>query len=79
MEENYAPQEKSGMCHSMPQCHLPEWQEEEEEQTFIHYGSWMPNKGLDNPVLAAVNCIYMMSLKSDGWYLRKFCSWLCYM
>ena len=26
--ENYATQDSSGMCHLMPQCHLPEWQED---------------------------------------------------
>ena len=40
---NYATQYSSGMCHLMPQRHLPEWREEEEEEgicsKFVHCGS----------------------------------------
>ena len=35
---NYATQDSSGMCHLMPQWHLPEWREED-EWAFVHCGS----------------------------------------
>ena len=35
---NYATQNSSSMCHLMPQRHLPEWREED-EQAFVHCGS----------------------------------------
>ena len=61
------------MCHSMPQCHLLEWQEEEEEQTSARCSSWMPSEGVDNTVLATVNHIYMMLLEIDEWYFGTLC------
>ena len=42
------------MCHLMPQRHLPEWREED-ERAFVHRGSWVSNKGLDNTLPAIVN------------------------
>ena len=61
---NYVTWDSSGMCHLMPLQHLPEWREEE-ERAFVHRGSWIPNKDLDNTMPATVNCIYMKSLWSD--------------
>ena len=55
---NYATRDSSGMCHLMPQRHLLEWREED-EQAFVHHGIWISNKGLDNTMPAIVNCIYM--------------------
>ena len=36
-QRNYATQDSSGMCHLMPQRHLPEWREEK-ERAFVHSG-----------------------------------------
>ena len=36
---NYVTWNSRGMWHSLPQWYLPEWQEEEEEQAFVHGGS----------------------------------------
>ena len=58
---NYATPDSSGMCHLIPQQHLSEWREED-EQAFVHRGIWISNKDLDNTMLATVNCIYMKSL-----------------
>ena len=69
---NYATRDSNGMCHLMPQRHLPGWIEEE-EWAFVHHGSWIPNKGLDNILPATANCIYKKSLKSDGWHFGKLC------
>ena len=66
---NYATKD-SRMCDSMSQCNLPQY---EEDQTFVYWGSWIPNKGFDNTVLATVNCIYMMSFWMDGWHFGKLC------
>ena len=46
---NYATQDNSGMCHLMPQHHLPEWREDD-ERAFVHRGSWISNKGLNNTI-----------------------------
>ena len=59
---NYATRDSSGMCHLLPQRNFPEWREEEERE-FVHRGSWILNKGLDNTMLATVNCIYMKSFE----------------
>ena len=50
---NYATRDSNGMCHLMPRQHLPVWREED-ERAFVHYGSWKPNKGLDNTMPATV-------------------------
>ena len=36
--------------------------EREDEQAFVHRGSWIPTKGLDNTMPTTVNCIYKNSL-----------------
>ena len=33
---NYSTRDSSGMCHSMPRWHLPEWRED--ERAFVHLG-----------------------------------------
>ena len=43
----YATRDSDGMCHLMPQRHLPEWTDED-EQAFVHRGSWIAKYGLDN-------------------------------
>ena len=58
---NYATRDSSGVCHLMPQRHLQEWRKEE-EWAFAHRGSRIQNNGLENTLLAIVNCIYMKSL-----------------
>ena len=49
------------MCHLMPQGHLPEWREED-EQAVVHRDSWISNKGIDNGMPVKVSCTYMKSL-----------------
>ena len=51
----------SGMCHLISQRYLPEWREED-ERAFVHRGSWVSKKGLDNTMPATVNCICKKSL-----------------
>ena len=51
IQENYATQDSSGMCHLMLQCHLPEWREHRDRQCQIKAYT----------MLATINCIYMMS------------------
>ena len=43
--------DNSGMYYFMPRQHLPEWQEEVKWAP-VHRGSWVPNKGLENTILA---------------------------
>ena len=57
----YATWDNTGMCHLMPQQHLPEWREVD-ERAFVHRSSWISNKGLDNTMPATVNCICKKSL-----------------
>ena len=58
---NYATRDSNGMCHLMTQQHLPKWREEDERE-FLHRGSWISHKGLDNAMPATVNCIFKKSL-----------------
>ena len=53
---NYATRGNNGMCHLMPRRQLPEWWEED-GWAFVHCGSRIPNKDLDNTMPATVNCI----------------------
>ena len=48
---NYATRDSNGMCHLMPQRHLPEWREED-ERAFVHRGSWISNQKLDSTIPA---------------------------
>ena len=57
---NYATRDCNGMRHLIPQRHLSEWREED-EQEFVHRGSWIPNKSL-HTTRATVNYLYKRSL-----------------
>ena len=57
---NYVTRDISGMCHLMPQQHLPEWREEE-EQAFVHHGSWIPNKGLETTLCQQLSTVFTWS------------------
>ena len=61
---SYATVDSSGMCHLMPQQHLPEWTQED-ERPFVHCGIWISNKGLDNTVPAIVN--YIIKWQTIPW------------
>ena len=69
---NYATEDSSGMCHLMPHQHLPEWWEEE-EWAFVHCGSGIPNKGIDNSMSTALNEVtkkWWMALWKALWQIQ---------
>ena len=63
---NYATQVNSGMCHLMPQRHLPEWRKED-ERAFVHCGgSNLNHATTSNRVcLKAVQGVVRPSLYSE--------------
>ena len=56
----YATQDITGMCHLMPQRHLPVWREED-EQAFVHRGIWISNKDLDNTICQPLSTAFARS------------------
>ena len=67
-QENYATLDSSAMyvpLDATMSFDLPEWREEE-EQTFVHSGSWMPTESLDNSTYI-VDCFLWMTLWQALW------------
>ena len=72
VQGNYVTKDSNGICHLMPHRHLPEWREGD-GWAFVHRGSWIPNKALDNTMpatelhLQEVNIKWWMTLWKALW------------